>query len=1365
MYPPLMAMGLVDLLEADPRASFVVALPEALDPPSPSAVAYSNPALSKNAALLDMLVSVSATSDLDEFWAWIKGAQQDTPPVFFFRGSLWTKITLQSKWVVVSCNDGQATAEPTAHKNAADQPKQVITQQTMASAPQTPAAALIHEMILDKPTSQRVSSEPGLKLAGLTSDQEPFVEAIEAVDWSSTPLGPMEDWPPLLQQTYSQLLCSSQPGAIYWGDDFSTVYNEAFSELVGSRHPALLGKPMREVFPDMAPQIERLMQVSVKRQRASNQDETRLFVEKGGGSPQETYLKWSIVPLMQDGECLGFTHPIAETTRYELFRRRTKMLAKMGEALGTAKDVKSYWSSVITELSACQPSYDVPLAILYSVEKASSETAEPATETHDSCLHICNLEGVLAVPEGHLLVPPQLRLGTSDDGLAPQFRKAVHSRKPILISTADGTLPQDLLQGIQWRGFGDPCDAAIILPIRPTKDEDVMGLLVLGLNPRRTYDDPYKLFVQLLGQQLATSLACTVLLEEERRRGRSAAEQAAYDQAMLKEQLAYQTKETIEYTRLFQTVSEFIPNGFALGDHQGSITFANRLWYRIMGHPEGPISPEGFLSCIEEEDRHRVRTAYERLRDTDEVDFEFRVLPSGVDADAEVTSPFEDTLLDLGTCRDDMRRHVMGQAKAERAGDGTIIRTFTCLTDVTVHRRTAETAMQRAQEAGNLKRMAELATVGMFDMDMGGRLLGANNVFYEMCGIHKVNPITVNIHPWADAIVDEDLPRLHETLSKLGREAKPQVMEVRMKTTWLAKDKAGNNITAPRWVNATFMPVKDSDGIVQSFTGCLSDVSLPKWQLELETERKEEAIESKRQQDNFIDMTSHEMRNPLSAIVHCSDAIIASLAKGQELVERQFPSTSPFTDGTDDEPATIARLIADSIENAETIVSCAQHQKRIVDDILTMSKLDSKLLAVTPCTVNPVQIGFEAIKMFEVEARRVDIDLTMTIDSSFTDMGFKYLDLDPSRVKQVLINLLTNALKFTKSGSTRTVAVSMKAFRERPSDQTSSVNFIPRSCAEETEYDQPALEGRRNPIYLLFEVKDTGQGLTEEEKASLFNRFVQASSRTHVKYGGSGLGLFISRRLTELQKGAIGVSSMPGVGSTFAFYIETYVPSEECRLEAEMAAAILKASRSVGSTSPSGSTKQRTPSITQRPKQPPEDKNKPFVDGILIVEDNLINQQITRRGLHDRGYAVQVANHGVEALEKLSISAAHHGKGKDINMGPTEPVESPSGTASPAAINFILMDIEMPIQDGLTCTRRIRELERQGKVFGSGGRIPIIAVSANARPEQMRQAIDAGCDDVVVKPYRMPELIDTMQVVVKRMAKAQQRLQQVKERE
>jgi CheY-like chemotaxis protein len=165
----------------------------------------------------------------------------------------------------------------------------------------------------------------------------------------------------------------------------------------------------------------------------------------------------------------------------------------------------------------------------------------------------------------------------------------------------------------------------------------------------------------------------------------------------------------------------------------------------------------------------------------------------------------------------------------------------------------------------------------------------------------------------------------------------------------------------------------------------------------------------------------------------------------------------------------------------------------------------------------------------------------------------------------------------------------------------------------------------------------------------------------------------------------------------------------------------------------------------------------PQINGVLVVEDNLINQQITRRGLINMGFTVDVANHGIECLEKLRRTDRYALPAPTSFPFSADP--SPAGTSSPPSsaslsqpfpLSMILMDIEMPIQDGLTCTRNIRELERLGKIVG--GRIPIIAVSANARMEQILEAKEAGCDDVLVKPYRMPELLERMRVVMARVA-------------
>ena len=176
--------------------------------------------------------------------------------------------------------------------------------------------------------------------------------------------------------------------------------------------------------------------------------------------------------------------------------------------------------------------------------------------------------------------------------------------------------------------------------------------------------------------------------------------------------------------------------------------------------------------------------------------------------------------------------------------------------------------------------------------------------------------------------------------------------------------------------------------------------------------------------------------------------------------------------------------------------------------------------------------------MFEGELDTNDIAMEFQMEKSYLDMNVDWVKLDPSRLLQVLINLITNAIKFTNGQEKRTIVVSIGASRERPDGTDSDVSYFPsRSKRSDLTTDDPEW-GTGENIYLKFEVQDTGRGLEESEKMLLFQRFRQASPRTHVQYGGFGLGLFISRELTELQGGEIGVSSERGVGSTFAFYVK-----------------------------------------------------------------------------------------------------------------------------------------------------------------------------------------------------------------------------------
>ncbi|KAK4232272.1 hypothetical protein QBC38DRAFT_352760 [Podospora fimiseda] len=1426
---PLLDASIIDLLEADPRPSLIVAYGL---PPHPPAVVYTNPAFGTQS---DLQTLITHQHDHQVLWDWVTSPQQPPPgqespaPAkgggsFMYMNAYWTRSLVTREIIVVGANELPPNPPtPTIH---------ILTESLTTPLPSPAVGPCIKSTTFTQPTNLPNSvqfSGPSPSDAGwipsevtpgklvqallvflpcfifsgvltLPVEQQPFIDVVSNVNWAATPLGPMTEWPKRLEQTFKQILADSRPISICWGPSLITLYNEAFAKLCGSQHPAMLGMPVEKTWNDAGPLLKQKLRSVSPKQRGALEDEWRFFVERDSetkGGPkwlEEVYLKFQILPITENGDILGFTHAVAETTGMRLWERRMKMLIDLGDNLVTARDVSSYWEKTLQQLAAVEPLHDIPMAIMYSVEDDTDSAAPAAPQGGPAKL--CRLAGTLAVPEQHPVVLNTIKLGTGQDTLAAIFRKSLTAPHPLLLQSIDGTLPQTLLQGMDWRrSDGVPCRAAVVLPIRPTKRENVMGLLVLGLNPRRPYDHEYRQYVSLLSQKLATSLASVVLLEEEARRGRSAAQQAAYDRAVLQKELEFQTKEANESLQLFEAVAKFVPVGMSFSDPDGQITFANDAWHEITGctQADGPISTETFLKCVKEEDRGIIIDAHKKIitESSRSTEFEFRV-KGRVDLPLMRRSPsFETAGLDLVSIGELTERHVHAISRAERAPDGKIIRVLTCLTDVTVHKRTAEEAVWRAQQAENLKRMAEFATVGMCDMNLDGRLLGANNVFYEMCGLEKADPSKVNIKPWETAVVPEDSDLINEKVAKMVAEDRVQIVEVRLRTTWASED---GKLTLPRWVQATMMPVRSTEGVIQSFTGCLSDVSLQKWQLEVEKERKEEAIESRRHQENFIDMTSHEMRNPLSAIIHCADAITATLGKVLEIIG---PSTSSpdLNFEIEDWHAEIESLLASSIDSAETIVDCAQHQKRIVDDILTMSKLDSNLLAITPTTVNPIVMVREALKMFEIEARRDDINLDMDVAQSYKDLNITYLDFDPSRLKQILINLLTNALKFTNRRPTKHVSVTVSASLSRPTEATSRVQFIPRSQDEGDEDDSSGNDNRGDSVFLMFEVNDTGQGLSEEEQRTLFQRFVQASSRTHVNHGGSGLGLFISRRLTEFQGGQIGVASQPGVGSTFAFYTEAFRPSEEAIKEAETNSAVTTAARapavaiarrsvngvrsrntsdSATPTSdcatptslPEASTSATTP-ITKTSSSLPYPlrriRRSPAVDsrirGVLIVEDNRINQWITRRGLENMGVVVDVAEDGVECLQKLRssdryIESDSDDDDEDEGEGGGAPITLNSPTCSAVSsqpeskfsVSVILMDIEMPVLDGLKCTKTIRDLERAGKI--TGGRIPIIAVSANAKPEQINEALAAGCDEVMTKPYHLVDLMERIKQLV-----------------
>jgi signal transduction histidine kinase len=449
------------------------------------------------------------------------------------------------------------------------------------------------------------------------------------------------------------------------------------------------------------------------------------------------------------------------------------------------------------------------------------------------------------------------------------------------------------------------------------------------------------------------------------------------------------------------------------------------------------------------------------------------------------------------------------------------------------------------------------------------------------------------------------------------------------------------------------------------------------------------------------------MRNPLSAMLHCADAIISSLND-----YRKMSVMSDYAFGEPSTTKTTARilpqnLIDESIEAADTIIYCAMHQKRIVDDILTLSRLDSELLVISPEAEQPVQLVQNATKMFEAELKRAEMTLEFKEEESIRDLKVEWTLLDPSRVLQIFINLMTNAIKFTRTEAVRHITICVGASLTKPSKLNEAVEYIPKS-QKRRDHTLGTDWGDGEIIYLTISVTDTGRGLSDQERKVLFRLFQQASPKTHVRYGGSGLGLFICRQLVEMQGGQIGVASEAGKGSTFMFFVKTRrtSPPVEVVIDTDVQ-AIMK----VPGIGEAWSADHVTPSAEPREKRlklspPPSSPSILSTDlHILVVEDNLVNQKVVSKQLRNRGCVVNVANHGEEALDFLRRTEYWNGK--------------PNGEK----LSVVLMDLEMPVMDGMTCVRKIRELQASGFIKEH---VPVIAVTANARKDQIMEAMDAG---------------------------------------
>lgn len=540
---------------------------------------------------------------------------------------------------------------------------------------------------------------------------------------------------------------------------------------------------------------------------------------------------------------------------------------------------------------------------------------------------------------------------------------------------------------------------------------------------------------------------------------------------------------------------------------------------------------------------------------------------------------------------------------------------------------------QKIQESEEKYRtILESIEEGYFEVDLAGRFTFFND---SVCRILGYAPEELKGMDNRDYTDPETSQRMYKAFNETYRTGRPANI-IGYQITRKDGEKRNLELTASL--------LKNSEGEPAGFRGVVRDVTERKHAEALQRE-KLAAEAANRAKSQFLANMSHEIRTPLNGIIGMTEL------------------------------AMMRHIDSKHRNILQTIQTESNSLLGIINDVLDFSKIEAEMLQLEEISFNLASVVDNVVKAFVHRAEQKGLKIKSLLVRDVPDGVIG----DPGRLRQILINLVGNAVKFTQKG--------------------------------EISIEVRVAEDLDKRVKLRFAVKDTGIGIPQDKKRTIFNSFTQADSSTTRKYGGTGLGTTISKHLAELMGGEIGVESGVGAGSIFWFTVVFLKQTIEAVPRIQ---------------------KDKNPVMNLKPlKKRQESFN------ILLVEDYPTNQQVALSHLKTLGHHVDLADNGLAALELYRKNRYH----------------------------LVLMDIQMPVMDGYEATREIRKLETvrmqiepadltadqeqrmsivtemQAKIQ----RIPIIAMTAHAVEGYREECLKAGMDDYITKPLKRKNFLNIVE--------------------